>query len=150
MGPVRATKTALRKTFVFSGRASRPEFWWFNALLLVFVLAAATVDIYLFPEMIFLGSWLPPFSSLVFFGTFLTAISVSIRRWHDSGISGYLPITAGVVSFVQIFVPINEETFLTPLDLVSMGLAIVVLLIAIRPSQPGPNKYGPNPHEVTP
>ncbi len=32
MGPARAIKTAFAKSFQFSGRATRPEFWWFAPL----------------------------------------------------------------------------------------------------------------------
>jgi uncharacterized membrane protein YhaH (DUF805 family) len=32
MGPAQAIKTAFAKSFQFSGRATRPEFWWFAPL----------------------------------------------------------------------------------------------------------------------
>jgi len=51
---------------------------------------------------------------------------------------------------VQFFLPLNEEPTLTTYDWVVLAFALAVLAIAIRPSQPNPNKYGPNPHEVTP
>jgi uncharacterized membrane protein YhaH (DUF805 family) len=36
MGPAQAIRTAFAKSFQYSGRASRSEFWWFAAFWLVF------------------------------------------------------------------------------------------------------------------
>ena len=44
MGPVQALKTCLRKSFQFSGRASRSEFWWFMTFAVSFVGIASAVD----------------------------------------------------------------------------------------------------------
>jgi uncharacterized membrane protein YhaH (DUF805 family) len=42
MGPAEAIRTGFAKSFQFSGRASRPEFWWF-ALVMLPIIAAGFV-----------------------------------------------------------------------------------------------------------
>ncbi|WP_062070475.1 DUF805 domain-containing protein [Demequina sediminicola] len=39
MGPITAVKRCLRQYATFTGRASRAEFWWFNGIVLVLLLA---------------------------------------------------------------------------------------------------------------
>lgn len=68
--PHRAVITAFQKYAVFSGRASRSEFWWYVAF--VFLLGALVgVNDVLF--------------GLYFFGTLLPSLAVSARRLRDAG-----------------------------------------------------------------
>ena len=75
--------TCLRKYFVFDGRASKSEFWYFflvytvgNALLSV--IAETTKS----PLLLIL-------SAIVTFGTIIPMISVGCRRMHDINQSGW-------------------------------------------------------------
>ena len=79
MGPAQAIQTGLAKSFQYSGRASRAEYWWFlpvGALLPVVALAGV--------------QWLAPTASfLLLCGALFAALSplmaVTRRRLIDSG-----------------------------------------------------------------
>ena len=68
-------KTCFKKAFVFSGRADRSEFWWF----------------YLFYLLISGGSYLVSNTAywITFLAFFPSCTSVSVRRLHDIGKSGW-------------------------------------------------------------
>ena len=70
-----AISSCLSKYATFSGRASRPEFWWF-ALFQFLVSAAAGL----------LGETV---NNLVLIGLLLPALAVGTRRLHDIGKSGW-------------------------------------------------------------
>jgi len=92
-------------------------------------------------------------STLVSFALLAPGISVAARRFHDVGLSGWL--VAGLVAAYFI------GGFLVGLggasgDTATVGLAAIIviaaaiaqLVVALIPSRPGPNAYGPNPKGV--
>lgn len=70
-----AVMTALRKYVDFSGRATRPEFWWF----LLFQMAVFMVT----------GMLSPILYGIAALGLLLPGIGVAVRRLHDIGKSGW-------------------------------------------------------------
>lgn len=78
-----AVGTCLRKYATFSGRAARPEFWWFALFLFAGNLLLGAIDAVLFPGDTRI---LAPLFSLA---TFLPALAASVRRLHDSGHVGW-------------------------------------------------------------
>lgn len=70
-----AISTCFSKYATFSGRASRPEFWWFFLFQLLVSIAASM-----------LGDLV---SSLVSLALLLPALAVGARRLHDIGKSGW-------------------------------------------------------------
>ena len=86
-----AISTCLSKYAGFSGRASRPEFWWFF-LFQILVSVAASM----------LGETL---AALVSLGLLLPALAVGTRRLHDIGKSGWwqLIMLTGIGFFVLIY-----------------------------------------------
>ena len=116
---------ALKKYAVFSGRARRREFWFFFffAILIFFSLDVLDQRIGTFSAKNDIG---------LFGGIFLVAIlipslSVQIRRLHDIGRSGWW-------SLLNMILP-------------SVG-TIVLLFFALYDSQPGTNRFGPNPKDI--
>lgn len=109
--------TVLKRYAVFSGRASRTEFWMFALFNLI-----ATVILTLVDNVLGLGSLL---SSLYSLAVLLPSLGVGIRRLHDTGRSGWWYFIA-----------------LIPL----VGI-IVLLVFWIQDSQPGDNQYGANPKQ---
>jgi uncharacterized membrane protein YhaH (DUF805 family) len=74
----KAVRTCLTKYADFSGRAARPEFWWFMlALVVVSVILNAVVAVL---GMIFSLATLVP------------SLSAGARRLHDTGKSGWLQL----------------------------------------------------------
>lgn len=119
------------------------------------------------------GGW---FGTVFFVATVVPWFAVAWRRMHDTGRAGWYclaPIAAFAASFALMYltsteVPIDStglpegvtlpETMRMPTSvwpfLLSWGLSFGSIILVIwwlaRPSQPGPNLYGPNPIEVTP
>jgi uncharacterized membrane protein YhaH (DUF805 family) len=158
MGPVEAVETCLSKYATFSGRASRSEFWWFNLAISVAIFSSAAVSIAInFP-------FIP---AIVMLGTAVPGLSVFWRRMHDIGKPGYyifMPYVPFFALIILIAIFENFDAYLGgssddgvsgPLALILMIPFVFVLLSFLtipwwltRPSQSGPNSYGPNPNEV--
>ncbi len=88
------------KYTVFSGRASRSEYWYWRLLELFLVLLSFRLDTYFFPE-----NEMGHFSLFVFFFTSIPGASVSIRRLHDVNKSGWwlLLVFTGIGNFVLLY-----------------------------------------------
>ena len=110
-----AIVTCFKKYAVFSGRARRSEFWYFqlfcllgNIIFSFWVSKSETTEI--------LG--------LIFFlVTLLPTLAVTVRRLHDLGRSGWLILVA-LIPFIGV---------------------LVVLFWATQEGNPDHNQYGPSP-----
>lgn len=111
-----AVRGCLSKYRIFTGRASRSEFWWFclflwlaeAALLLVVVLLVVGLflmlrdDQPLFTVILINGlNWLTVSTNVVFV---LLLVAVAVRRLHDIGRSGWwlliAPVPLGVLVLI--------------------------------------------------
>jgi uncharacterized membrane protein YhaH (DUF805 family) len=86
-----AISTCLSKYATFSGRASRPEFWWFFLFQILVSVAASMI-----------GDTVAALASLALL---LPALAVGTRRLHDIGKSGWwqLLMLTGIGLFVLIY-----------------------------------------------
>ncbi|WP_028746890.1 DUF805 domain-containing protein [Rhizobium mesoamericanum] len=107
-----AVSSVFSKYAVFSGRAGRPEFWWFALFNVIASLIVAFLDKVLFGYEI-LGA---------LYGLFvlLPGLGVAVRRLHDIGRSGWW-ILVGIIPLVGW---------------------IVLLVWYLSPGTPGSNEYG--------
>lgn len=113
----------LRNYAVFSGRASRKEFWMFFLFYIIFLFSFAILDAILGTIIIYTKTEsYGLFTLLYFIGTFIPFLAVSVRRLHDIGKSGWWILLS--------FVPI--------------GNIIYIILLATKGSS-FHNKYGPPP-----
>ncbi len=129
-------KTCFQKYLDFSGRASRPEFWWF--FLFTFIVRLVT-------------SWIPFIGFIISLALLLPSLAVTVRRLHDTNRTGWwvlLPIglalggvVAGAILSFTGFIVIG----IALIALGSIGGFLVLLVFLIQPSDPHPNRYGPNP-----
>ena len=78
---VKAVKTCFNKYVDFSGRAARPEFWWFFLFQLVVMFVARIVG----------GDILYGLATL---GLLLPSLAVGARRLHDIGKSAWFLLLA--------------------------------------------------------
>ena len=114
MGFAQAVSTAFANYFNFSGRARRPEYWYFGLFVFIVGIVAALVDIVLgYPD-------LGPASVVYTLAIIIPSISVSVRRLHDIGRSGWWSLLA--------LIPI-------------VGI-IILIYWACLPGEPGTNQYG--------
>ena len=162
MQPLQAITTCLRKSFHFSGRASFPEFWWFAVLYIGGAFASFwLVELNLPRKMGFLRN--PAFTSLLIFLAIFTCpfIAAAWRRNQDRSRPGvwvlppFLVLAFGIaLAFLEIGLSGGSELAGFGGTVIGYGgfliLSPFVLISLAAPSTPGPNRYGPNPLEVTP
>jgi len=132
-----AVRLFFTKYATFTGRATRAEYWW--------------VMLFLFLVSMVLG-WLGKFGtilSLIFsIACIVPQLSLSFRRLHDSGLSGWI---AGIYTLIGLAI-----CAVTPDEVLSLGsaiawpsicmvlMAIVWLVLMCRKSD-SDNQYGPAP-----
>lgn len=88
MGPVQATKTCLRKSFTYSGRASRSEFWQFAAVVLLLKLCGVVLAFTLNTGAA--GRRAEPLLALaliVLFALWAPLLAAAARRYNDTGVT---------------------------------------------------------------
>jgi uncharacterized membrane protein YhaH (DUF805 family) len=112
-----AIAECLGKYATFTGRAARPEFWWFVLFLFLANAVLNLLDAAILPTDV---SFLAPVFGLV---TFVPALAVSVRRLHDIGKSGWWVL----------------------LHLIPLIGSLVLLYFCVQPTEPGANEYGPAP-----
>lgn len=106
--------TALQNYADFSGRARRQEFWMFFLLQIIATAVAMGIDS---------AIGMPAMTAVVGLGLLIPAISVTVRRLHDTDRSGWW-ILVGLVPFVG---------------------PIALFVFYVLEGTPGPNRFGPNP-----
>jgi len=107
----------LKKYAVFSGRASRREYWMFFLFNTVFLIVASILDLIIF------GIGFGPLYILYALAVLIPGLAVLVRRLHDVGKSGWF--------LFIVLIPIAGP--------------IWILVLTCMDGQPGDNKYGPNP-----
>lgn len=146
-----AIQTCYEKIFDYEGRASRSEYWWFA---LFHVIASVVIIVLLLITDASYADGL--FAYLVMFLTLgLPSISVSCRRLHDSGESGWwqllwmAPFTGEEIGdFVDDYI-LNDSfsdyliSVLGPLYwIIAFAIVVCWIYYMCRKGHSGSNKYG--------
>jgi len=113
----------IKKYAVFAGRAARKEFWMFFLFHVIILSVLSIIDDAMAGEGQMSASVL---SSIYSLAVFVPCLAVGVRRLHDTGRSGW-NMLFGLIPFIG---------------------AIVLIVFYVLDSQPGTNKYGPNPKGV--
>jgi uncharacterized membrane protein YhaH (DUF805 family) len=115
---------ALRKYATFEGRARRKEYWFFTLFNLLAVVALTFVDMAIgtFNEQAEIGL----FGGVYLLAVLIPSLAVTVRRLHDTDRSGWWIL----------------------LNLIPVIGSIVLMVFAVLDSQPGGNRFGPNPKGV--
>lgn len=165
MGFAEAIKTCNKKIFDYKGRARRSEFWWWALFSAIIGISLSIIALPL--PTISLVIQLPV---SIYFA--LVGMSVTTRRLHDTGRSGWwyaASIIAGVVLIIwfvietAIFTANINSGNVDNVDTAATGFiasiliplipywvySIVLLVWCCQDSQPGENKYGANPKSIT-
>lgn len=118
MSFTQAVRASFSQFVTTSGRARRAEYWWFSVLYVI--ATTAVTAIVAATDTPVLGALLLP--------VVVPMLTVSIRRLHDTGKSGWWALIA----------------------LVPLVGAIAYLLLMAVDSTPGANRYGPPVKDVAP
>ena len=128
MGFVDAIRAGFSNYVNFSGRAVRSEYWYWLLFTMLAELVAAILDTAFFGQVyvghlyVYGAAAVSPLSTIVYFGTLLPSLSVSIRRLHDIDRTGWWIL----IGFT--------------------GIGIILLLVwACLKGTPGYNRFGPDP-----
>lgn len=119
MNFIEAVKSVYSNYVNFQGRARRSEYWWWYLFYLIVYIILAVIDSMIFGQPAVLAG-------LFALGSIIPAIAVGVRRLHDTGRSGWWLLIA----------------------LIPLVGAIVLIVFYVMDSQPGVNKYGPNPKGI--
>jgi len=136
----------------FRDRATRAEYWWWALFVCVVLLVALVLDYVIFRD------WtVGPFYLVFGLASLLPGLSVTVRRLHDTGRSGWWIMIPMGAAFLFVAVTVgallynpNQEPSVPVLMLIGsfliLTLAASILLIVwmALPSVPGNNVYGPN------
>ncbi len=111
-----AVKSGFDNYVNFSGRASRPAYWWWFLFAILTAIVANIIDAAI-------GA--PVVSIIVALGLFLPGLAVSVRRLHDTDRSGWwiliglIPIIGFIVLlvfYVQKSDPVDNQYGPPPAD----------------------------------
>ena len=85
MNFINSLKTCFKKYVLISGRASRSEFWWFYLVFIIIqvVLTFLTLNYFIY------GIAASIISYILNLVLSLSVLSLSVRRLHDVGLSGW-------------------------------------------------------------
>ena len=138
-----AIKTCFSKYAVFSGRASRSEFWWFFLFCILLYMLAFSLSINEIgepdssnPEK-FLSQALTSWFGIAVILTLIPSISVSVRRFHDINMSGWWYVALQVA-------PSILAQFLFIFSFISF-MALFAYLYFMCAEGGEENQYGSNP-----
>lgn len=123
------------------GRARRAEYWWWAAFSLVASLVAIMLDIGIFGLNSYTGAPnTQAFSLVAGLALLCPGVCVTVRRFHDVGLNGWL--VAGAFTGYAAGAALSS----TPIGaIIIFASAAAVLVVTVLPSKPGANAYGPNP-----
>lgn len=123
-----AIRTCLRKYVTFSGRASRPEYWYFVLFGFLGQMVFGVADNILFhsgrmttgPGFFSFASEGGPLGALFSLAILLPGLAAAVRRLHDVDKSGWW--------LLIVVIPLIGP--------------LVILYFLVQPSTPGPNRFG--------
>ena len=171
MRPLRAVSQELSRSFDFSGRAARADYLWFLTASIALFIGCLILTLKL------LSYARPAEVILVLVVTFYIPVtSAGVRRLHDVGHSGTAMLDPLKPTVIVLILTVLLVLFVWNTEF-GAGLAVLGLLLwplylalamlvigaavfmtsmffsntmglLLLPSEPGPNKYGPNPNEV--
>jgi uncharacterized membrane protein YhaH (DUF805 family) len=124
MGFSEAVRAGFSQYATFSGRASRPAYWWWILFAIVVAVVGSLIDSIL-GTTVETGRGRDPgiITSIASLALLIPGIAVSVRRLHDTDRSGWW--------------------FL--LNLLPFIGALILIFFYVQPGTPGPNRYGPPP-----
>ncbi len=123
MSPLTAISQAVARSFTFSGRASRSEYWWFMMVYAVVFFICGIIDTMMVMSLvqeqgeqsIFTLGVFDLASTFAWLITLPTFLSLTVRRLHDAGFSGVwlvlliIPL-GGLALFVMHIMPSEGRT----------------------------------------
>lgn len=153
ISPIDYIKKCFRLYFDGKGRARRAEYWWWVLFTVGVYFVTSIVDMsFGFNQYGQANSQVV--STLGGLVLLAPGVSVTARRFHDVGLSGWLVAAFfGAYFFAGMLTGAGGAMGMASGDFTMVGLGVIVMLgagvaqlvITVMPSKPGANQYGPNP-----
>lgn len=165
-----AIRSCFSKYVTFSGRAARPEYWWFVLFIVIVSVVLGIIDNVTFGPRAEGDMSNGLLTSLFNLAILLPIMAAGWRRMHDTGKPGWyllLPMLVSIATFAFMMMGIITfagmekagvdsdalrgsavilgMTGMFAIMLVQFVLAVVLLWWLTRPSDPAENAYGPAP-----
>ncbi|MBQ2187578.1 MAG: DUF805 domain-containing protein [Bacteroidales bacterium] len=139
-----AIKSAFSNYFKFSGRARRSEYWYFYLFNFIVAIVLSIFTITNKDLKILSDIW----SLIILF----PSLALTVRRLHDIGKSGWYVLLFMLViilcGFLMFMAGDNDLMVVAAIEILLMLASIIVFIVWMcKDSQPGENKWGPNPKE---
>ena len=140
----------INKYAVFTGRASRREYWTFflyNVIIgALFWLPACFTEPTAITKSL---SVITLIWFLYWIAVLIPNLAVAARRLHDTNRSAWW-LLIGYVPWVLLFVPMGKENaWSILLTIIMMVGGVILLVFTVQDSDAGDNQYGPNPKPLT-
>ncbi|MEH6835731.1 MULTISPECIES: DUF805 domain-containing protein [Falsihalocynthiibacter] len=170
MGFSQSIKTCLSKYVVFSGRAQRSEYWWFVLFVILVSIGLAILGSIFFGTNPETGEGSNALNSIFQLAMLLPMLAAGWRRLHDTGRPGWyllIPFAFSIATMVMLLTGVaafsvletsgadpdalrGSASFLGATGMIVMSVLQLVFSVLMiwwlsRPSQEGPNEYGPVP-----
>ncbi|MBQ8046026.1 MAG: DUF805 domain-containing protein [Bacteroidales bacterium] len=135
--------------FDFKGRATRSEFWMFIGLSFIIQSIINNFGVVSVGGKTSINIFLTIYSLVVF----IPSLAVFVRRYHDIGKSGgWVALPFALIIILAFIIGLfssspNVGIILVIFGILLFGLIFVLYALALKDSQPGENKWGPNPKD---
>ena len=144
MNFTQSVSTCFKKYLNFKGRASRSEFWYF---FLFYIITSFLVGWVIGSFVALLGgsvNVLLVVLSVVFIALFIPNLSVTVRRFHDFGVIGWMYLAFIFPYAISRFIQDAQPLLALIID---YGTLVIFLVYASRKPHKETNKYGPVPEK---
>lgn len=166
-----AISSCFRKYFTFSGRAPRPEFWWFFLFYVLGGILFGLLDAFLLGPDPQTGQGREILGGIWGFVLYIPLLAAAWRRLQDTGRPGWyalIPMLISLVTLIGLFTGIfafaqlqnggvDPDSLRGPAVFLGLGgmavmaiaqlvASVVMLYWLTRPSDIGVNAYGPVPY----
>lgn len=152
MTPVDWAKRPIQKYAELSGRAPRAEYWWYALAIFIVAIVLMVIES-LFGLKGMVAGLYGPLTILLWLGTVVPGLAVTVRRLHDTNRSAW---------WLLLMVPYLLSAFLLGMAVSGAGLGamagagalgiigflclIALFVFMVLRGTPGENRYGPNPY----
>ncbi|HET9640323.1 MAG TPA: DUF805 domain-containing protein [Allosphingosinicella sp.] len=146
-------REAFRRSFDYSGRSRRKEYWSYALFAFVLLNIVSVIETKL--------GWRAPrgaggrdgslFGSIVLVTLVVPGLAVAVRRLHDSGRAGWwLALPAAPILFwiVALIGGFSSPGLFKPVLVAILVTPLVILVLMCLPGTRGPNRFGPDPKGV--
>ena len=139
MNFTQSVSTCFKKYLNFKGRASRSEFWYFFLFyILASLLGGFVIGFLVSPS----SEFFYVLAIIIFVGLFIPALSVTVRRFHDFGVSGWMYCAFIVPFVISGFI---EDVQPVLAKIIELGTFVVFCVYVSQKPNKRKNKFGSLP-----